>query len=88
MRGVKFRFMHLLEGLVLDFFSTELRLCIEVDGGIHERQIEYDAERTRVLTTLGIAVIRVRNHEVLGDLPGVLAKIEAAVLARPILVRR
>ena len=84
MRAVKFGLMHLVAGLVLDFFSVELGLCIEVDGDVHSTQAEYDTERTRVLAILGIEVLRLRNDEVLAHLPGVLAKIEAAMLARPI----
>jgi very-short-patch-repair endonuclease len=85
-RGVKFRFIHPLGGFLLDFFAPAVQLCVEIDGGIHDTQVEYDEERSRVLAGLGIAVVRIRNEEILHDLPGALARIEAALLARSALL--
>jgi very-short-patch-repair endonuclease len=83
MRGVKFRFIHPVLGFLLDFYAPSIRLCVEVDGSVHDSQIEEDEERTRLLAQVGIAVLRLRNEEILSDLPRALARIEAAVLSRP-----
>lgn len=72
--GLKFRRQHPLDGLILDFFCAEVRLCVEVDGGIHDSQQERDAVRTAHLEQRGIRVIRFRNEEVLADLLGVLRR--------------
>ena len=48
---------------------------MEVDGGIHERQQEYDAEREEYLIALGLRIIRFTNDEITKDLKGVLQKI-------------
>ena len=34
--GLKFRRQHPLDGFVLDFFCAETKLCVELDGGIHD----------------------------------------------------
>ncbi len=38
----KFRRQHVIDGFVVDFYCKELRLAIEVDGKIHDRQKDHD----------------------------------------------
>ena len=62
--GLKFRRQQAIQGFIVDFYCPALRLAIELDGGVHESQIDYDQARDRVLTAAGIRVIRLRNEEV------------------------
>lgn len=48
-----------------DFYCSEKKLVIEIDGGIHKTQVEYDKERESILKDLGYDVIRFTNEEVL-----------------------
>ena len=66
MFGLKFRRQHPVGPYVLDFYCTELKLCIEVDGGVHElfAQGMHDMERSCELSKLGIHVARMWNEEV------------------------
>jgi very-short-patch-repair endonuclease len=48
---------------------------VEVDGGIHEFQQEYDAEREEYLISLGFRIIRFTNEEITKNLKGVLQRI-------------
>ncbi|HYH82367.1 MAG TPA: DUF559 domain-containing protein, partial [Longimicrobium sp.] len=41
------------------------KLCIEVDGGIHDQHRERDAERTAWLEAAGFRVLRFRNEDVM-----------------------
>ena len=47
---------------IVDFYCAELRLVIEIDGDSHAEQIEYDAQRTRFLNSLGLHVLRYANR--------------------------
>jgi len=47
---------------IADFYCHEEKLVIEIDGGYHKRQKEYDALRTEVINTLGIRVVRFKNE--------------------------
>jgi very-short-patch-repair endonuclease len=47
-------------------------LIIEIDGGQHLSQVEYDNERTKFLNAQGYKVLRFWNDEVLKDLDIVL----------------
>jgi very-short-patch-repair endonuclease len=78
----KFRRQHPVDRFILDFYCASAKLCIEVDGGIHDEQQERDAARTEYLSARGIRVIRFTNDEVLGDMRSVLRRIEAALKHR------
>jgi 5-methyltetrahydrofolate--homocysteine methyltransferase len=51
---------------------------VEVDGGIHHQQQEYDQGRTEVLEGLGLRVIRLTNQQVLTDMQKVIATIKVS----------
>jgi very-short-patch-repair endonuclease len=76
--GVRFRRQHVIDRFVVDFYSSEHRLAIEVDGDIHDQQREHDELRTEYLAARGVRVVRFRNEEVLNDLASVLAAIREA----------
>src|SRR6266404_4205226 len=46
--GVKFTPQAIIHGFLPDFWCGELRLAIEVDGSIHEKQISYDKWREAI----------------------------------------
>jgi len=81
--GVRFRRQHPIAGYIVDFYCAECRLAIELDGGghAHDEQRRYDERRDRVLSRLGIDVVRVWNTDVLRCTDDVLAAIWARVHA-------
>lgn len=68
MLGLKFRRQQLVAGFVVDFYCADLRVALELDGGVHEdpAQIERDARRTQILSSRAIDVVRVPNAHVTG----------------------
>jgi phosphoribosylformylglycinamidine synthase len=85
--GLKFRRQHPIGAFVVDFCCTSHQLIVELDGGIHDEQIEYDLERTNLIQARGYRVIRFRNELVFTDLPTVLQKIAIAAGTRHPLAR-
>lgn len=83
--GYKFRQQHLIDDFIVDFVCLSKRLVVEVDGGIHDTQVEKDEERTRIIENKGFKVIRFRNEEVIGDLEEVLEKIKINLVQQPII---
>jgi len=60
---------------IADFYCCELKLVIEIDGGIHEKQEDYDAIRSEIMKIQkDIRVIRFKNKEVLNDMENLLKK--------------
>lgn len=83
MFGLKFRRQHVVDGFILDFYCAELRMAIEIDGGVHqnlERQ-NYDAVRDTWFAARSIHVIRVRNEEV--DAHTLHRRIQAFITSSP-----
>jgi 2-isopropylmalate synthase len=80
--GVKFRRQHPLGPYILDFFSEELKLVVEVDGGQHASS-QTDVVRTAWLTAQGCRVLRFWNNDVLRNLPGVLETLRSALTVAP-----
>jgi len=50
-------------------------LVIEVDGDIHDLQKEEDERREKVLSALGLRIVRCGNDEVVRNLSAVVGKI-------------
>jgi very-short-patch-repair endonuclease len=76
--GVKFRRQHPISQFIADFYCHELKLVIEVDGGIHlqEDNMEYDKMRTTAFNYYGIRVIRFTNEEVIQSPEEVISTIK------------
>jgi len=64
---------------IADFCCTRARLVVELDGGQHATQQEFDTDRQRYLEAQDYRVIRFWNNEVLENLEGVLFRIVEAL---------
>ena len=78
LNGLHFRRQQIIAGFIVDFYCHAAGLIVELDGPVHDQQIEYDQERDRVLAARGLRILRVKNEDIRCDLPGVLARIAAA----------
>jgi very-short-patch-repair endonuclease len=65
----------------VDFYCEAASLAIELDGAGHQSQIEEDAARDRVLSEIGIKVIRIPNVQVRENLDGVIKRVGRQVRA-------
>jgi len=83
--NLKFRHQHHVGNHVLDFYCAEKKLCIELDGSIHELadQKERDKARTALLSARGITVLRFQNSEVQSQIGAVLERIRQAATSPP-----
>ncbi|KAM3095284.1 endonuclease domain-containing protein [Phormidesmis sp. 146-35] len=79
LNGLKFRCQHSIESFIVDFYCPQHRLVIEVDGDVHDQQVEYDTARTERLNHLGYRVMQFHNREVLSNLSQVLQQITEAI---------
>ena len=66
--GHKFRRQHPIGRFILDFYCLELKLGLELEGGVHNAEnAEKDAERARYLRAAGIELLFLPNELVLSD---------------------
>ena len=73
--GFKFKRQHSVGPYILDFYSPEKRLAVELDGSQHLDNKEYDEERNSYLLGHEIKTLRFWNNEVNKNIEGVLQKI-------------
>jgi very-short-patch-repair endonuclease len=80
--GFYFRRQHPVGRFIADFYCSDCKLVIEIDGEIHNEQSGYDAARTEEIETYGYQVIRFQNQQILNDLDSVLKTIHQVLLNR------
>lgn len=79
--GFKFRRQHPIDRFVLDFYCPKKKLCIEIDGNVHNKHTkEYDNERENYLAGKGIKIIRFWNNEINKDIVRVINTIKKELL--------
>ncbi len=75
--GFHFRRQQVIDGFIVDFYCHAVGLVVELDGGIHQQQADYDTERDQVLAARNLRVVRIRNKEIDHNLDDVLARLLA-----------
>ncbi len=75
--GVQFNRQRPIASYIVDFYGVQAKLVIELDGAQHLKSdaIVYDCERTKVLESLGLKVLRFTNLQVFENLNGVVSVI-------------
>jgi very-short-patch-repair endonuclease len=77
--GLKFIKQKIIQNYIVDFYCSELKLIIELDGNSHDSIFDKDKLRDKDLENLGYIVVRVNNSDVLNNLEGVLAYLKIKV---------
>ncbi len=78
--GFKFRRQKPIGSYIVDFVCIEKKIIIEVDGGQHALNKEYDTERSDYLKRKGYRILRFWNNEVLKQKEAVLYKINKSLI--------
>jgi very-short-patch-repair endonuclease len=81
--GLKFRRQYPIENYVVDFYCSELRLAVELDGGVHSQpsQMKKDAAKDAFPGKVGVRVLRLPNGLVTEDRDGFVRKVRDAAEA-------
>ena len=79
--GVRIRRQHPVWKFIADFYCHEVKLVIEIDGGIHLRteNKEYDISRDIILKEFQIEILRFTNDEVINEPDLVVEKIKRTI---------
>jgi len=72
--NIRFRRQFSIEQFIIDFYSPQLKLAIEIDGLTHltDEEKDYDAWRQNKLEEYGVKFLRFTNEEVYGNINEVL----------------
>ncbi|MBQ6601482.1 MAG: endonuclease domain-containing protein [Clostridia bacterium] len=81
---VKFYKQRIIESFIVDFYCASARLVIEIDGSQHftEQGKEYDKERSAVIESYGLKVLRFSNYEIDTAFVNVCETIDEEIRAR------
>ncbi|MCH7733073.1 MAG: endonuclease domain-containing protein [Candidatus Marinimicrobia bacterium] len=74
--GYQFSRQKPIGNYIVDFYSSKLKLVIEVDGESHYKKEKKDAEKQEFLESIGLVVLRFDDNQVKQDLDGVLTVID------------
>jgi len=82
LENCKFRRQYSVDKFVMDFYSSEFKLAIEIDGESYfkEGAAEYDNARQEFIESTGIKFIRFTNNDVYANLSGVLESIAQNII--------
>ena len=77
--GERFLRQRPIDNFIVDFFTPDLGLIIEIDGSSHTNKGEYDFYRQQKLESLGYEMIRFSEGEVLQNTGVVKERIDYAI---------
>ena len=79
--GVRIRRQHPIYKYIVDYYCHEVKLIIEIDGGIHlsKENKECDIDRDTTLNEFGIQIIRFTNEEVINDIDQIIEDIKKKI---------
>ena len=82
--GVRIRRQHPVWKYIADFYCHDLKLIIEIDGGIHltAENKEYDISRDIALNEFGMQIIRFTNDQVINETNKVIEEIKRTIEIR------
>jgi very-short-patch-repair endonuclease len=72
LKSAGFRRQHAIGPFIVDFCAPRWKIIIELDGGHHADQVEYDSMRTVFLERQDYRVLRFWNNEVMNNIQGVV----------------
>ena len=81
--GCKFRRQQPVGHYIVDFVCLQKRLIVELDGGQHAEETDYDEERDGWLRDQRFVVLRFWNNDVLNHIDGVLELISDRLKTPP-----
>jgi very-short-patch-repair endonuclease len=65
---------------IADFYCRHLNLIVEINGGIHLQQKDYDQVRSEILQSQkDLRVIRFNNKEVLNNIQSILDRLKGEI---------
>ncbi len=64
-KGYDFDRLKIIGNYIVDFYCSDCRTIIEIDGSSHDDKVEYDSERNAYLEGLGLTVIHIPAEDVI-----------------------
>ena len=79
MMGYSFKRQKPIGEYIVDFYSPDLKLVIEIDGITHDYKMESDKARQKYLESLSLKVIRFKDSDVKHNLEGIIKSLKELI---------
>ena len=83
LEGFDFHRQKPINNFIIDFYCSELKLAIEVDGSIHIGREQEDKERQEIIEHFGISFLRFTNDQVKNNIEVVIQTIKIWIKENP-----
>jgi very-short-patch-repair endonuclease len=78
--GLDFDRQRVIGNYIVDFYIKQLGLVIEIDGKSHDFDGDYDEQREKYLTSLGLRVYRIAVSDILKHMAFTLVGLENYII--------
>lgn len=81
LNGLKFKRQHSIGNYIVDFYCASKQLVIELDGPIHDTEIQNkkDGLRDETLREMGFTILRFRNEDIIASMNSVKQQILSTI---------
>ena len=77
---IDFDRQRIIGNYIVDFYSKNLGLVVEIDGWIHDFTQDDDRKRQRKLESYGLKVFRISNHDILYNMAVAVRALEDFII--------
>ncbi|MCL2540405.1 MAG: endonuclease domain-containing protein [Firmicutes bacterium] len=78
-KGLDFDRQRVIGNYIVDFYCSENKTVIEIDGITHDYKQEHDAKREAYLKSLGLRIIHLLDSDIKKNLAGVMQFLELEI---------
>ncbi|OGV08370.1 MAG: hypothetical protein A3J84_01750, partial [Ignavibacteria bacterium RIFOXYA2_FULL_37_17] len=81
--GLKFKRQYSIDQFVIDFYCSELKFAVELDGRIHlTKDVKnHDENRDGFLSEFGIKILRIKNEIIINDIKNAIELIRKNIIS-------
>ncbi len=81
--GYKFIRQKVIGRFIVDFYCSQLKLIVEIDGRDHARKVDYDTQRENEIRKLGYEFIRFSNEQIYNNISGCIDYLKRYIAKDP-----
>jgi len=80
--NLKFRKQHGIGNYIVDFYCSEKKFIVEIDGDTHAENDgrKKDEIRSKYLLSLGYNIVRYNNHDIINNIEGVFEDLKEKLI--------
>jgi len=78
--GIDFNRQYVIGNYIADFYIRSLGIVIEIDGAYHNDRTNYDLQREKYMSSLGILTFRISDYDAKNNLSWALNELKCFII--------